>query len=80
MERLSAYIRDRVAMIFTNESVSELKPKIEGYTIPCRAKVGQVAPVEVRIPKGPTGLAPSEISFFHALKIPTKILKGQIEI
>ncbi len=32
------------------------------------------------IPKGPTGLDPSEISFFHALKISTKIFKQQIEI
>ena len=31
-------------------------------------------------PKGDTGLDPSEISFFHALKISTKIVKSKIEI
>jgi len=67
-------------MIFTHESVSTLKPKIEGFTIPCRAKVGQVAPVEVVIPSGPTGIDPSDIKFFHALKVATKIFRGQIEI
>merc|ERR1711990_347430 len=61
-------------------SVSTLKPKIEGFTVPCRAKVGQVAPVQVVIPAGPTGIDPSDIKFFHALKVATKIFRGQIEI
>lgn len=32
------------------------------------------------VPAGPTGLDPSQTSFFQALSIPTKIQKGQIEI
>lgn len=36
--------------------------------------------VEVIIPPGPTGMDPSQISFFHALQITTKINKGMIEI
>lgn len=36
--------------------------------------------VEVVIPPGPTGMDPSQISFFHALQITTKINKGMIEI
>lgn len=67
-------------MIFTHESVSTLKPKIEGFTVPARARVGQVAPVAVSIPAGPTGIDPSDIKFFHALKVATKIFRGQIEI
>ena len=39
-----------------------------------------VAPIDVTIPPGPTGLDPSQISFFHALNMSTKIQKGQIEI
>jgi len=39
-----------------------------------------LAPSEVTIPAGPTGLDPSQISFFHTLNISTKIQKGQIEI
>jgi len=67
-------------MIFTHESVSTLKPKIEGFTVPCKAKVGQVSPVDVAVPAGPTGIDPSDIKFFHALKVATKIQRGQIEI
>lgn len=32
------------------------------------------------VKKGPTGLNPSEIKFFHALKITTKIVKSIINI
>lgn len=32
------------------------------------------------MPAGPTGLDPSQINFFHALNVSTKIVKGQIEI
>ena len=67
-------------MIFTNEFVSKLKPRIESLTIPCKAKIGAISPVDVVIPKGPTGISPQDIKFFHALKVSTKIMKGQIEI
>lgn len=81
LKNLVPHIKNRVAMIFTDEFVSNLKPRIESLTIPCRAKVGQVSPVAVTIPKGPTGISPSDIKFFHAVKITsTKIMKGQIEI
>jgi len=42
--------------------------------------VGALSPVDFTCPSGPTGLDPSQINFFHALNISTKIVKGQIEI
>lgn len=39
-----------------------------------------IAQCDVIVPPGSTGLDPSQISFFHALQISTKINKGQIEI
>lgn len=67
-------------MVFTDEPVFELKSIIEGNKVETAAKVGTIAPIDVTIPPGPTGLDPSQISFFHALKVSTKIQKGQIEI
>lgn len=32
------------------------------------------------IPAGPTGLEPTQTTFFQALSIPTKIVKGSIDI
>jgi len=80
IEKLLQCCKGKVGFIFSDASVSDLKPIIEGNKIPAPAKVGTFAPLEVVIPPGPTGLDPSQISFFHTLNISTKIQKGQIEI
>jgi len=80
IEKLLAICKGKVGFIFSDAPIHELKPIIEGHKIPAPAKVGTIAPLEVTIPPGPTGLDPSQISFFHTLNISTKIQKGQIEI
>ena len=83
LEQLSALqeqIKGKVGLIFTDEPVFELKPIIESHKVKTPAKVGMIAPINVTVPPGPSGLDPSQISFFHALHISTKIQKGQIEI
>jgi large subunit ribosomal protein LP0 len=80
IEKLLQCCKGKVGFIFSDASVSDLKPIIEGNKIPAPAKVGTFSPLEVVIPPGPTGLDPSQISFFHTLNISTKIQKGQIEI
>ena len=77
---LNDLLKDKVALIFTDASVHELRNKIEANKIPTEARVGVVSPVDFTVPAGPTGLDPSQINFFHALNISTKIVKGQIEI
>merc|ERR1719215_1030699 len=44
------------------------------------AKAGQISMVDLALPSGPTGMDPSQTSFFQALNIGTKIVKGQIEL
>ena len=44
------------------------------------AKAGAVAPIDVKIPPQNTGLGPEKTAFFQALRIPTKIARGTIEI
>jgi large subunit ribosomal protein LP0 len=80
IEKLLAYCKGKVGFIFSDAPIYDLKPIIEANRIPAPAKVGTLAPAEVTIPAGPTGLDPSQISFFHTLNISTKIQKGQIEI
>lgn len=70
----------KVGLIFTDASLSELKSEVEANKRPAYAKVGKLSPIDYTVPAGPTGLDPSQISFFHALQIPTKINKSQIEI
>jgi large subunit ribosomal protein LP0 len=52
-------ITKKVGMIFTDEPVFSLKPKIEDNKVSAAARVGILAPCDVVIPPGPTGMDPS---------------------
>jgi len=80
LKALSSSLKGKVGLIFTDQPVSDLKEKIEGNKIATEAKVGSIAPIDFVIPPGPTGLDPSQINFFHALQMSTKIEKAQIQI
>jgi len=80
LETLTPLLTGKIGLIFTNEPVFELKPRIEANKVAAAARTGTIAPIDVVIPPGPTNMDPSQISFFHALQISTKINKGQIEI
>jgi len=51
-----------------------------GNKILAAAKAGAIAPNDVIVPAGPTGLEPTQTAFLQALDIASKINKGQIEI
>jgi len=80
IEKILSYCKGKVGFIFSDAPVFDLKPIIESNKIPAPAKVGTISTIDVTIPPGPTGMDPSQISFFHTLNISTKIQKGQIEI
>jgi len=80
LEKLVPLLAGKVGLIFSDSPVFDIKPIIEGNRKPAAAKVGMLAPIDVAIQPGPTGMDPSQIGFFHALNMSTKINKGQIEI
>jgi len=80
LDRLSALCKEKVGLIFSDKPTTEVKALIEGNRRAAAARVGMLSPIDFTIAPGPTGMDPSQISFFHALSIPTKINKGQIEI
>lgn len=80
LKTLIPLLKDKIALIFTDAPVYELKQKLEANKVPTEARVGALAPIDFTVPAGQTGLDPSQINFFHALNISTKINKGQIEI
>ena len=80
LQALVPLLRQKIALIFTDASIYDLKEKIEANKVPTEARIGTISPVDFSVPAGPTGLDPSQINFFHALNISTKIVKGQIEI
>jgi large subunit ribosomal protein LP0 len=69
-----------VGFVFTNDNLPKIRDLILANRVPAPARVGAVSPVDVAIPAGPTGCDPGQTSFFQVLQIPTKIVKGQIEI
>lgn len=69
-----------VGLIFTNAELTKVKEVIDNNLIQAPARQGSVAPVDVVVPAGNTGLEPTKTSFFQALNIGTKITKGTVEI
>ncbi|KIZ02211.1 60S acidic ribosomal protein P0 [Monoraphidium neglectum] len=69
-----------VGIIFTKADLASVKDEIAKYKVGAPARVGLVAPNDVTIPGGGTGMDPSQTSFFQALNIATKINKGTIDI
>ena len=74
------HIEGNVGLVFTQGDLAEVKDAIAEFKVGAPAKVGTLAPVNVSIPAGNTGMDPSQTSFFQVLNIPTKITKGTIEI
>ena len=67
-------------LILTNKDIGEISSITSKYIIEKQAKPGQFSPVEIIIPAGPTGMDSSQIDYFQALKIPTKVMRNQLEI
>eukprot|EP00933_Yihiella_yeosuensis_P018114 TRINITY_DN14_c0_g1_i1.p1 TRINITY_DN14_c0_g1~~TRINITY_DN14_c0_g1_i1.p1 ORF type:complete len:317 (-),score=119.15 TRINITY_DN14_c0_g1_i1:140-1090(-) len=81
LEKLRAAINGNIGFIFaTNCSLDDIRETIGRFTKKSAAKSGQESVVDWYIPSGPTGMDPSQTSFFQALNIGTKIVKGQIEL
>ncbi|KAL9235358.1 hypothetical protein vseg_010121 [Gypsophila vaccaria] len=80
LKNLELLLKGNVGLIFTKGDLKETREEIAKYKVGAPARVGLVAPVDVVIPVGNTGLDPSQTSFFQVLNIPTKINKGTVEI
>lgn len=80
LEKLLPAIKNNVGFVFTKEDLSEIRTLILENKVRAPARVGAIAPLDVKIPAQPTTLGPEKTSFFQALSIPTKITKGTIEI
>jgi large subunit ribosomal protein LP0 len=80
LEALLPYISGNMGFVFTNGDLNAIRKIVTENKMPAAAKVGVVAPIDVTIPSGPTGLDPGQTSFFQTLNIATKITKGTIEI
>ncbi|KFY50365.1 hypothetical protein V496_09388 [Pseudogymnoascus sp. VKM F-4515 (FW-2607)] len=79
-ERLLPFVKGNIGFVFTNSDLKEIRDKILTNKVAAPARAGAVAPDDVYIPAGNTGMEPGKTSFFQALGVPTKIARGTIEI
>ncbi|KAK4105478.1 hypothetical protein N658DRAFT_491938 [Parathielavia hyrcaniae] len=79
-ERLLPFVKGNVGFVFTNADLKDIRDKILANKVAAPARAGAVAPVDVWVPAGNTGMEPGKTSFFQALGVPTKIARGTIEI
>ena len=79
-ERLLPHIKGNIGFVFTNGDLKDIRDKILSNKVAAPARAGAIAPGDVWIPAGNTGMEPGKTSFFQALGVPTKIARGTIEI
>jgi large subunit ribosomal protein LP0 len=80
LENLLPHIKGNIGLVLTNKDLNEVRKKLVENRKPATAKVGAIAPCDVIIEAGPTGMEPTQTSFLQALNIQSKINKGQVEI
>jgi len=80
MAAIKPHMYGATGFVFTNGDLGDIRDLIYANKVPAPARAGAIAPVDVIVPAGPTGCDPGQTSFFQVLQIPTKIVKGQIEI
>jgi len=80
LEALLPHIKGNIGFVFTKGDLGALRKLIIENRVPAAAKVGSISPLTVTIPKGNTGLEPTQTAMLQALNIQSKINKGQIEI
>jgi len=79
-EALLPYVWGNIGFVFTNSDLTPMRDALLANRVAAAAKTGAIAPNDVIVPAGNTGLEPTQTSFLQALNIPSKIAKGQIEI
>jgi len=80
IEPLIAHVYGNCGLIFTNDDLASIRNDVSANKVGAYAKAGSVAPCQVIVPAGSTGLDPGKTSFFQALSIQTKINRGKVEI
>merc|ERR1719444_315147 len=81
MDALRAQMKGNLGFIFaTNCTLDDIRECLGKHVLSSMAKSGQTSTTDLDIPAGPTGMDPSQTSFFQTLNIATKIVKGQIEL
>lgn len=80
LENILPLLKGNVGFVFTNDDLKTIRDIVIENRVAAPARAGAIAPKDVFVPGGNTGMEPGKTSFFQALGIPTKITRGTIEI
>jgi len=80
LEALLPLVVGNIGFVFTNGDLNKVRDTLVSQRVGAPAKAGAIAPNDVVVIAGNTGMEPTQTAFFQALNISTKINKGQIEI
>jgi len=80
LEALLPQVVGNVGFVFVKEDLGSVKKLLSENRVAAPARVGSIAPNDVIVPAGPTGLEPTQTAFLQALNIASRIAKGTIEI
>jgi len=80
LDKLIEVVNGNCGFVFCHGDMDEIRELCESNQKLAGAKAGTVAMCDVFLPQGPTGLDPSSTNFFQTLNIPTKIVKGAVEL
>ncbi len=81
IDGLEKHINGEVALVFTNENPFKIYRFLDENKQPAAAKPGDVAPVDIVIPAGPTQFAAGPvISEFQKAKVKTSVENGKIVV
>lgn len=67
IEKIIGQLRGNTNLIFTNGDLAEVKAVLDSEVRESPAKAGMIAPKDVFVPVGPTGLDPKQTNFFQTL-------------
>jgi len=80
IDKIVNQLKGNVNLILSNGDLGEVKAVLDEEVRQTPAKAGMIAPDNVTIKPGATGLDPKQTAFFQTLQIQTKIVKAQIDI
>jgi len=80
LEAIVPWIYGNIGLVFSNGDLKSIRDIMIANRVQAAAKIGLVAQNDIYVPAGNTGIDPNKTSFFQALGISTKVVKGAIEI
>jgi len=80
IDMIIGQLRGNINLIFTNGDPCVVKAILDQEVRGAAAKAGMIAPMDVIVPAGPTGMDPRQTTVFQQLNIATQIHKGAISV